>query len=195
MSMAGPPMTLGPRKEWVIPPRPKPGRKPATDTPPTKRKAQNRAAQRAFRERRAARVGELEEQLKETEEERLKREAMMKAELDEAKAHITKIEKDLRRASDDSQLFHSRAIRAEDMVERVNKEVDALKVEIAYLRNGAKASGTDAVALPPRRRRNPPRSTKQQQQQQQSRPPISRNTSQDVKPHPSGCGTCSSTSR
>ncbi|SPQ21526.1 30cf1118-da73-4909-86a1-d81a5c66912c [Thermothielavioides terrestris] len=50
-------------KEWVIPPRPKPGRKPATDTPPTKRKAQNRAAQRAFRERRAARVGELEEQI------------------------------------------------------------------------------------------------------------------------------------
>ncbi|KAL2017356.1 hypothetical protein VTK56DRAFT_2279 [Thermocarpiscus australiensis] len=52
-------------KEWVVPPRPKPGRKPATDTPPTKRKAQNRAAQRAFRERRAARVGELEEQLEE----------------------------------------------------------------------------------------------------------------------------------
>jgi hypothetical protein len=52
-------------KEWVVPPRPKPGRKPATDTPPTKRKAQNRAAQRAFRERRAARVGELEELLEE----------------------------------------------------------------------------------------------------------------------------------
>ncbi|OTB00173.1 hypothetical protein M426DRAFT_44289, partial [Hypoxylon sp. CI-4A] len=56
-------------KNWVIPPRPKPGRKPATDTPPTKRKAQNRAAQRAFRERRAARVGELEEQLDEQKEE------------------------------------------------------------------------------------------------------------------------------
>ncbi|KAI0376710.1 hypothetical protein F5Y04DRAFT_273577 [Hypomontagnella monticulosa] len=55
-------------KEWVVPPRPKPGRKPATDTPPTKRKAQNRAAQRAFRERRAARVGELEEQLEEQKE-------------------------------------------------------------------------------------------------------------------------------
>ena len=52
-------------KQWVIPPRPKPGRKPATDTPPTKRKAQNRAAQRAFRERRAAKVGELEEQMDE----------------------------------------------------------------------------------------------------------------------------------
>ncbi|KAK7911075.1 hypothetical protein PG985_013556 [Apiospora marii] len=56
-------------KEWVIPPRPKPGRKPATDTPPTKRKAQNRAAQRAFRERRAARVGELEEQIEDIREE------------------------------------------------------------------------------------------------------------------------------
>ena len=56
-------------KQWIIPPRPKPGRKPATDTPPTKRKAQNRAAQRAFRERRAARVGELEDQIKQTEQE------------------------------------------------------------------------------------------------------------------------------
>ncbi|KAI0005778.1 hypothetical protein F4779DRAFT_32887 [Xylariaceae sp. FL0662B] len=56
-------------KEWVVPPRPKPGRKPATDTPPTKRKAQNRAAQRAFRERRAARVGELEELLEDQKEE------------------------------------------------------------------------------------------------------------------------------
>ncbi|KAH9909521.1 hypothetical protein F4778DRAFT_1911 [Xylariomycetidae sp. FL2044] len=58
-----PPKSSITSKEWVVPPRPKPGRKPATDTPPTKRKAQNRAAQRAFRERRAARVGELEEQL------------------------------------------------------------------------------------------------------------------------------------
>lgn len=55
-------------KEWVIPPRPKPGRKPATDSPPSKRKAQNRTAQRAFRERRAAKVRELEEQMKEMEE-------------------------------------------------------------------------------------------------------------------------------
>ena len=55
-------------RDWVIPPRPKPGRKPAMDTPPTKRKAQNRAAQRAFRERRAARVGELEDQMKQIED-------------------------------------------------------------------------------------------------------------------------------
>ncbi|KAK9455368.1 hypothetical protein V1511DRAFT_500257 [Dipodascopsis uninucleata] len=57
-------------KEWVLPPRPKPGRKPSQETPPTKRKAQNRAAQRAFRERRAARVFELEERLMELETEK-----------------------------------------------------------------------------------------------------------------------------
>jgi hypothetical protein len=64
MTLQGPKTSIT-SKEWVVPPRPKPGRKPATDTPPTKRKAQNRAAQRAFRERRAARVGELEQQLEE----------------------------------------------------------------------------------------------------------------------------------
>ena len=61
---------LSTSKVWVLPPRPKPGRKPSTDTPPTKRKAQNRAAQRAFRERRAARVSELEEMLTEVNAER-----------------------------------------------------------------------------------------------------------------------------
>lgn len=77
-------------KEWIIPPRPKPGRKPATDTPPTKRKAQNRAAQRAFRERRAARVGELEEQLKQIEDEN-------DQEQDTLKMTIERLEKDVER--------------------------------------------------------------------------------------------------
>lgn len=57
-------------KQWVLPPRPKPGRKPSVDTPASKRKAQNRAAQRAFRERRATRVQELEEKLMEVEKEK-----------------------------------------------------------------------------------------------------------------------------
>ena len=62
---ASQPASLITSKKWVVPPRPKPGRKPATDAPPTKRKAQNRAAQRAFRERRAAKVGQLEGSIKE----------------------------------------------------------------------------------------------------------------------------------
>ena len=41
-------MSIQTSKEWVLPPRPKPGRKPSVDTPASKRKAQNRAAQRAL---------------------------------------------------------------------------------------------------------------------------------------------------
>lgn len=95
-------------KEWVIPPRPKPGRKPATDTPPTKRKAQNRAAQRAFRERRAARVGELEEQLQQQKNEQDKAEAELKEKIRGLEMNV--------------QSFRSRCLLLEDMLERERKE-------------------------------------------------------------------------
>ncbi|KAJ9639937.1 hypothetical protein H2199_006170 [Coniosporium tulheliwenetii] len=61
--------TAGPMNAAVtIPPRPKPGRKPATDDPPSKRKAQNREAQRAFRERRAKRVEDMEKEIRDLKE-------------------------------------------------------------------------------------------------------------------------------
>ncbi|OKL64153.1 hypothetical protein UA08_00332 [Talaromyces atroroseus] len=88
-------------KEWVIPPRPKPGRKPATDTPPTKRKAQNRAAQRAFRERRAARVGELEEQIKKIEDDHDALELVLRNQ-------ITQLTKDLDQAHSDISWWRNR---------------------------------------------------------------------------------------
>ncbi|KAG6041922.1 hypothetical protein E4U41_000411 [Claviceps citrina] len=100
-------------KEWVIPPRPKPGRKPATDTPPTKRKAQNRAAQRAFRERRAARVGELEQQLDEIRDDHHKEES-------ELKDRIHSLELDL-------QSFRSRCLLLENMLDRERQ--DRLRAE------------------------------------------------------------------
>ncbi|KAG5360315.1 hypothetical protein CJU89_3379 [Yarrowia sp. B02] len=74
----GPVQQIVTSKEWVLPPRPKPGRKPSSDTPPSKRKAQNRAAQRAFRERRAQRVSELEDKLQEVESERDAQESVLK---------------------------------------------------------------------------------------------------------------------
>ncbi|CAG8501185.1 3334_t:CDS:2 [Paraglomus brasilianum] len=46
------------------PQKKKPGRKPLTNTPSSKRKAQNRAAQRAFRERKERYVKELENKIK-----------------------------------------------------------------------------------------------------------------------------------
>ncbi|GBB92424.1 hypothetical protein RclHR1_02000005 [Rhizophagus clarus] len=49
------------------PQKKKPGRKPLTNTPSSKRKAQNRAAQRAFRERKERYVKELENKIKELE--------------------------------------------------------------------------------------------------------------------------------
>ncbi|KAM0433936.1 hypothetical protein ACHAPT_003880 [Fusarium lateritium] len=100
-------------KEWVIPPRPKPGRKPATDTPPTKRKAQNRAAQRAFRERRAARVGELEEQLDQ------QREAQEK--------HETELKDKIHELELDVQSFRSRCMLLENMLDRERQ--DRIRVE------------------------------------------------------------------
>ena len=89
-----PPVSLT-SKEWIVPPRPKPGRKPATDTPPTKRKAQNRAAQRAFRERRAARVGELEEQLKEIEDQNEQEQESLRSTVSELERSLEKCQTDL----------------------------------------------------------------------------------------------------
>lgn len=94
---------LSTSKVWVLPPRPKPGRKPSTDTPPTKRKAQNRAAQRAFRERRAARVSELEDMLTEVNAERDVREQQLNEKLNnmsqensELRSSLEELRRDLR---------------------------------------------------------------------------------------------------
>lgn len=129
-------------REWVIPPRPKPGRKPATDTPPTKRKAQNRAAQRAFRERRAARVGELEEQLDQQKEEHDKQEIELKDRVRELELEV--------------QSFRSRCLLLEDMLEKERKERiraeterEALKrrQEEDYFRHGSASSSTQLRGL------------------------------------------------
>lgn len=89
--------TPAPSKVWVLPPRPKPGRKPATDVPATKRKAQNREAQRAFRERRAARVAELEEILSDVKSKQVGRER----ELNESIKNLSQENGDLRKSLDE----------------------------------------------------------------------------------------------
>ncbi|KAI9751397.1 MAG: hypothetical protein M1815_001163 [Lichina confinis] len=98
-------------KEWVVPPRPKPGRKPATDVPPTKRKAQNRAAQRAFRERRAAKVEELEEQMRE-------REATHVQERGELASQITRLEAEVERFREEVLAWRSKSQELEQDVLR-----------------------------------------------------------------------------
>jgi hypothetical protein len=138
--------TIMTTKEWVIPPRPKPGRKPATDTPPTKRKAQNRAAQRAFRERRAARVGELEEQIEEIREEHQKEEI-------DLKAKVSQLEAEVQRFNGELQSWRLRCDTLDRIAEYERNKKESALAELWYLRNGARTTGTDAVPLPPRRNR------------------------------------------
>ncbi|MCJ1392758.1 hypothetical protein MMC18_005629 [Xylographa bjoerkii] len=137
------PSSLLTHREWVIPPRPKPGRKPATDTPPTKRKAQNRAAQRAFRERRAAKVGELEEQMKEMEEED-------EREQTELRSHIHRLEGDVQEYQRAVMEYGQRMKGLErELLEERNSRV-AVQRELAGVRG--QSLPIDAVPLPPRKK-------------------------------------------
>lgn len=171
--------TMVTRKEWIIPPRPKPGRKPATDTPPTKRKAQNRAAQRAFRERRAARVGELEEQLEEVTNDHQRRES-------DLRNKIGKLEADIERFSGEVHSWRVRCDTLDRIAEYERKEKEAALAELAYLRNGARTTGTDAVPLPPRHLRHHEPKALQAQEYTAPEP--------ESEPAALGCGGCTSTS-
>ncbi|KAI0814862.1 hypothetical protein BC629DRAFT_1256198, partial [Irpex lacteus] len=73
-----------PSKEWVIPPKPKPGRKPKKDTTQAAtddtnevdakgRRVQNRAAQRAFRERKQSQLAELQARVQQYEQGEIER--------------------------------------------------------------------------------------------------------------------------
>ncbi|KAL8729792.1 MAG: hypothetical protein Q9166_004515 [cf. Caloplaca sp. 2 TL-2023] len=167
-------------KEWVIPPRPKPGRKPAADTPPTKRKAQNRQAQRAFRERRAARVGELEELMKKMEEEDAREQS-------ELKGRIQQLEADLDSYNQLLLSWRQRMQELEANAEEEKRLRETVEAEILVLRNGQKHM-TDAVPLPRRSNR--------QKQQPVAHDPVREtqplDSYQDI---PLGCGNCSQDTR
>ena len=129
-------------KEWVLPPKPKPGRKPAVDTPPTKRKAQNREAQRAFRERRAAKVSELEDQMKAKEEEDLK-------EQEKLLARVKQLEHNLEDCTEKLMYWRGKYSEIEDAYGRERHLRQSAEMEIEILKKGM-THGMKAVALPPR---------------------------------------------
>ncbi|KAG5356518.1 Acid protease [Yarrowia sp. C11] len=110
-------------KEWVLPPRPKPGRKPSNDLPPTKRKAQNRAAQRAFRERRAARVVELEDKLQEVEQEHDEVENDLRAALQNSNTENNKLRAVIEELRSEVEML--RALKTQDSRESLYGFVDA----------------------------------------------------------------------
>ncbi|KAL9596501.1 MAG: hypothetical protein Q9219_005762 [cf. Caloplaca sp. 3 TL-2023] len=168
-------------REWVVPPRPKPGRKPAADTPPTKRKAQNRQAQRAFRERRAARVGELEEQMKKKEEEDAREQA-------DLKLRIQQLEADLHSHNQLLLSWRQRMQQLDSTIAEERKLRQSAEAEVSLLRNGQKHLA-EAVPL-----------SSNKQNDQKLRPVAEDPTGsaaaldlyEDV---PMGCGKCSQDSR
>ncbi|KAL8634916.1 MAG: hypothetical protein Q9228_007542 [Teloschistes exilis] len=129
-------------KEWVVPPRPKPGRKPAADAPPTKRKAQNRQAQRAFRERRAARVGELEELMKSVEKDNVKEQAQLRE-------RIRQLERDMESYNQLLLSYQRKMQEMEDSLQSETRLRESAEAEVLILRNGQR-NGIEAVPLPPR---------------------------------------------
>ena len=136
-----PPISMN--KVWVLPSKPKPGRKPAVDTPPTKRKAQNRDAQRAFRERRAAKISELEDQMKAKEEEdRKEQERLM--------VRVNQLEHSLEDCTEKLLYWQGKYSEIEDAFEREKQLRRGVEIEIDMLRKGME-NGTEAVALPPTR--------------------------------------------
>ncbi|KAL1860199.1 hypothetical protein Plec18170_002149 [Paecilomyces lecythidis] len=167
-------------KEWVIPPRPKPGRKPATDTPPTKRKAQNRAAQRAFRERRAARVGELEEQIKQIEDENAAREDGFKEQISNLSTEVEQCRNEITWWKD-----RCHALEKEVAVERNAKE--ALAKEMRSAGSSDRAAAPDVVPLPPRRSAR----NVQTAREVSSTEEVASGAQDAQRDVPSGCGNCS----
>lgn len=95
-------------KDWVLPPRPKPGRKPCDDIPSSKRKAQNRAAQRAFRERRANRVSELEEKIMEMERDRSVSEGILNNLIKNLQTENTQMKNELSTLKSENSLLRSK---------------------------------------------------------------------------------------
>ncbi|CAG7926564.1 unnamed protein product [Penicillium olsonii] len=167
-------------KEWVIPPRPKPGRKPATDTPPTKRKAQNRAAQRAFRERRAARVSELEEQMKEIEDGHDIQVASLQQQIGNLSGEVDQCREEMSWWRD-----RCHALEKEVSIERSAKE--ALVKEFRSSLSGPTANKVtpipDSVPLPPRKTRS--------SRMEGVQPTVDQNKNDGQSNVPLGCNNCS----
>jgi hypothetical protein len=120
-------------------------------------------------------VGELEEQLEETNNEHMKKE-------NELRDHISRLEADVQRFSGEVQSWRLRCDTLDRIAEYERKEKEAALAELSYLRNGARSTGTDAVPLPPRRARG----TVPQ--------PIEYSKQPEVE-EAAGCGSCTSTSR
>ena len=158
MSASPPSSVVGPStpgagptsQRYEIPPRPKPGRKPATDEPASKRKAQNRESQRAFRARKVAKLEEMQSTLdaceKRHREELEYAEASYKHEVAEKVADNADLRKRLDEKTQANFNLESRVFELEDLFKRAQEERDFWKSQAERVesdRQALKANNAD----------------------------------------------------
>ncbi|KAF2021246.1 hypothetical protein BU24DRAFT_487702 [Aaosphaeria arxii CBS 175.79] len=102
---------------YVVPPRPKPGRKPATDEPASKRKAQNRESQRAFRARKAAKLTEIQSAAETANLQHQQEMNLKEAELTRMQTHVKQMQRELDR-------LRNEARRSESLIKDMTRERD-----------------------------------------------------------------------
>lgn len=113
---------------FVVPPRPKPGRKAATEVPPTKRKQQNREAQRSFRARRQQQREQLEQEA-----------AASRREKDECRQLLELATHSASRHEKTISTLQQRCTAAEASVVRLNAEVVAMKAQLEQASHSLRA--------------------------------------------------------
>ncbi|GAA5925472.1 hypothetical protein JCM1841_004868 [Sporobolomyces salmonicolor] len=113
LSRQDPKPVLKASKEWIVPPRPKPGRK--STKPPVEQKPASRTSQKAFRERRQEYVTELEEKVRQLEAGEGEKCVFYQQQAQKAKAETA-------------------ALR--DQNESLKREVERLRREVDGLKNG-----------------------------------------------------------
>ncbi|KAF2436796.1 hypothetical protein EJ08DRAFT_3240 [Tothia fuscella] len=120
-----------------VPARPKPGRKAATDEPENKRKAQNRQAQRAFRDRKQQQA----ETLDKTNQELREMNEKLRTEFRAIQAKFEKNQQELQREHDAAiqraKDFENKFQNSIPMLNELHAKVEALQMELreAYIKN------------------------------------------------------------
>ncbi|KAG8687168.1 hypothetical protein FRC08_012131, partial [Ceratobasidium sp. 394] len=152
-----------PTKEWVIPAKPKPGRKPKREEPVgdeeggsdfKAKKVQNRAAQRAFRERKQSQLADLQARLTQYEQGEIERNVALqtvakklKEENERLKSDNEKLREEGDRVREENMLMRTRLRELQEEFSAYRRSVDpSSQLELENFINTRKRSRTESTA-------------------------------------------------
>lgn len=115
--------------------------------------------------------------MKETEEQRVKREEEMKEQIEKQSSEISRLKTDYQRSCNDVSSWAERYAQLQKALAWEKHEKADIMAQLSYYRNGANSAGTEAVPLPPR------------QSKKSSKPTRAYHISAPADPQ--GCGNCS----